>query len=164
MVSLVLKIVFGIINLYENRIFKLLKLICLFDLAVLGLRSTDKQYWSIRTCHGRDEDTVPTWLTSDRKLSDHSIKCREFIFLPRVYPEAWHELSNAFAIELLFLSVKKAVYMNELRFTDATKDALAGCALQVGVRNLIFAHEIINFLIRMKFKKYMSFTDYFFQN
>ena len=41
--------------------------------------------------------------------------------MPRVYPEAWPELSNAIAIELLFLSVKKAIFLNELKFNDATK-------------------------------------------
>ena len=102
-----------------------------------GLRSSDRQYWSVRSCVKREEDTVPTWLQPDKKLSEHPTKSREFIFLPRVYPEAWHELSNAFAIELLFLSVKKAIYLNELRFTDATKDQLAGCALQEKIQILL---------------------------
>ena len=38
-------------------------------------------------------------------------------------------------MELLFLSVKKAVYANEMKFNDTCKDQLAGCALQAMTGN-----------------------------
>ena len=89
--------------------------------AIPGVRSADKVYWSIRSFLPLDDDLSPIWLTLDKKQSDVVTKCKEFIFMPRVYPEAWPELSNAIAIELLFLSVKKAIFLNELKFNDATK-------------------------------------------
>merc|ERR1712227_518908 len=104
--------------------------------AIPGLRSSDKHYRSIRTYHGREEpDPIPSWVAADRKLIDQGLKTKRFSFMPRIYPEAWHELSNAFAVELLFLSVKKAVYANEMKFNDTCKDQLSGCALQAMTGN-----------------------------
>ena len=92
----------------------------------------------------RDVDSVFTWLQLDKKLSDQGVKSRELEFVPRLYPEVgliqrhfpsiriqhWHQLQNSYAVELLFLSVKRAVYSGELRFSDNAKDSLAGHALQ----------------------------------
>jgi len=100
----------------------------------LGLKREDHLFWSIRVTPtpslSRDVDAVFNWLQLDKKLSDQGIKSRELEFVPRLYPEHWHQLQNVYAVELLFLSVKRAVYSCELRFTDNAKDVLAGYALQ----------------------------------
>ena len=55
---------------------------------ILGLRSSDKHYWSIRTYHGREEpDPIPSWVAADRKLIDQGLKTKRFSFMPRIYPE-----------------------------------------------------------------------------
>ena len=60
---------------------------------IIGLRSSDKHYWSIRTYHGREEpDPIPSWVAADRKLIDQGLKTKRFCFMPRIYPEVRTDL------------------------------------------------------------------------
>ena len=70
------------------------------------------------------------WSQIETKIQNCS-----FIFCPRIYPESLYTLHGALIVELLFYSVKRSIYDDELKFTDQAKDILAAYALQAYIGN-----------------------------
>jgi len=101
------------------------------------VKKEDRIYWNIRTAEidrRKDEDFL-IWLAPEKKLSEYNFKNCSFIFCPRIYPESLYTLHGALIVELLFYSVKRSIYDDELKFTDQAKDILAAYALQAYIGN-----------------------------
>ena len=114
------------------------------------IKTGDRAYWSIRASGGASihESRIPfsnvqnnhnddsyNWL-GEKRLADYNIKSANFFLCPRVYPEGYHLLQSVTTVELLFQSIKRSIYDDELKFTDKAKDMLAGYALQVTSRSV----------------------------
>jgi hypothetical protein len=110
--------------------------------------------------HDSKDDETPNWIAFDKKFADYNFKTSSFYFCPRIYPEGWHQLSNVLMVELLFLSIKRSIYDDELKFTDTAKDCLAGYALQAYIGNYRSEHESRSALRRLFLVKIGRDLDY----